>query len=32
VIPSLTALGVVLLEFVAAVLLVWGSIRWLERT
>jgi hypothetical protein len=32
VIPSLTALGVVVLEFVGAALLVWGSIWWLKRT
>ncbi|MCP4543395.1 MAG: hypothetical protein GY832_40290 [Chloroflexi bacterium] len=30
-IPSLTALGIVMLEFVGAVLLVWGSIQWLKR-
>lgn len=32
VIPSLTALGVAVLEFVGAALLVWGSIWWLKRT
>jgi hypothetical protein len=32
VIPSLTALGVTVLEFVGAALLVWGSIWWLKRT
>lgn len=32
VIPSLTALGVVVIEFVGAALLVWGSIWWLKRT
>jgi hypothetical protein len=32
VIPSLTALGVAVFEFVGAALLVWGSIWWLKRT
>ncbi len=31
-IPALTALGVVLVEFAGAALLVWGSIWWLKRT
>ena len=30
-IPTLTALGVVVIEFVGAALLVWGSIWWLKR-
>ncbi len=31
VIPSLTALAVVVIEFVGAALLVWGSVWWLKR-